>query len=294
MLKIKGIKLFLLVLFGLLFAFSYSYAGGIPPYINYNGSLAKADGSPVPDGQYAVVFSIYSAQSNGTPLWTEMWNASNEPIITVGGNFNVMLGKHTPLLSSFFVDHTETYLGIKVGNDPEMLPRQRIVSVGYAFTSGTAWNGVPKGGIIMWSGAEDQIPDGWALCDGSNGTPNLRDRFVVGAGNGYGVGTTGGEATHVLTIAEMPSHTHSQDPHNHGITDPGHTHSYTAENGDGKNKMRAGTNGDGTYGPYSYSILANTTGISVNNATATNQNAGGGAAHENRPPYYALAFIMKL
>ena len=67
----------------------------------------------------------------------------------------------------------------------------------------------PVGIITMWSGAISNIPTGWALCDGNNGTPNLTDRFIVGAGNDYTVGATGGEATHTLTENEMPKHRHS-------------------------------------------------------------------------------------
>ena len=59
----------------------------------------------------------------------------------------------------------------------------------------TSVPGVPVGGIIMWSGATNNIPSGWALCDGNNSTPDLRDRFVVGAGNSYAVGATGGSAS---------------------------------------------------------------------------------------------------
>jgi microcystin-dependent protein len=143
----------------------------------------------------------------------------------------------------------------------------------------------------MWSGAVNQIPEGWVLCDGSNGTPNLRDRFVVGAGSGYVVGATGGEATHVLAISEMPSHTHIQNPHVHSINDPGHSHSINADNETDTPWPYAGSgnNLDGTINTNSA-----VTGISINNATAINQNTGGGQAHENRPPFYALAFIMKL
>lgn len=116
----------------------------------------------------------------------------------------------------------------------------------------------PVGGIIMWSGAVANIPWGWALCNGANGTPDLRDRFVVGAGSSYAVGATGGEASVTLTVDQIPSHTHP-------ITD------------------LQGTGGPipitgGTYGFY----------------PSTTGSTGGGQAHENRPPYYALAYIMKL
>ena len=68
---------------------------------------------------------------------------------------------------------------------------------------------LPSGIIVMWSGSSTDIPTGWLLCDGSNGTPDLRDRFIVGAGSTYSPKATGGEATHKLTIAEMPSHNHN-------------------------------------------------------------------------------------
>ena len=58
---------------------------------------------------------------------------------------------------------------------------------------------VPSGGIIMWSGSISSVPSGYYLCDGSNGTPNLNDSFVVGAGNTYSVGNTGGFTSSVTS-----------------------------------------------------------------------------------------------
>jgi hypothetical protein len=58
---------------------------------------------------------------------------------------------------------------------------------------------VPAGGIIMWSGSIGSIPSGYYICDGSNGTPDLRDRFVVGAGTSYAVGNTGGFTSSVTS-----------------------------------------------------------------------------------------------
>ena len=57
-------------------------------------------------------------------------------------------------------------------------------------------NAVPVGGVIMWSGAIVSIPDGWVICDGTHSTPDLRDRFVVGAGSAYAVAAAGGATTH--------------------------------------------------------------------------------------------------
>ena len=151
---------------------------------------------------------------------------------------------------------------------------------------------IPIGGIIMWSGTIANIPTGWLLCNGSNGTPNLQDRFIVGAGSGYSPGNTGGANSVQLQATEMPVHSHS-------ITDPGHDHqqrnraerSWGGSSGDASPNSR-GTPGADPNNPAAYRTFTATTGI-----TATN-NAGGTAgvtqAHENRPPYYALAFIMRV
>jgi len=141
---------------------------------------------------------------------------------------------------------------------------------------------VPAGCILMWSGSIGSIPLGWRICDGGGGTPDLRDRFIVGAGNSYGVGNTGGANSVQLTLNEIPSHSH-------GVNDPGHTHrdrwlqSYAA----GGNNGYAGNAGVIGSNDNNQSVQFKTTGISI-------QSAGGSASHENRPPYYALAYIMKL
>ena len=118
---------------------------------------------------------------------------------------------------------------------------------------------VPAGVITLWSGAANAIPTGWKLCDGQNGTPNLTDKFVVGAGNTYAVSATGGAATHTLTIDEIPSHAHS-----------GGGSGALPEHGD-----------DEDHDNYIYSSRTNT------------GSAGGGEAHNNLPPYYALCYIMR-
>lgn len=280
----------------------FSYGAGVPQIINYNGTLTDTLGNPVPDGQYDVEFNIYNVPTGGTALWTETWNVSTTKVVVTKGNFNAILGAHTTIPASFFSDNTVTYLGVKVGTDSEMLPRQRITSVGYAFTAGYAHNsggGIPQGGIIMWSGAIVDIPADWALCDGTNGTPDLRDMFVVGAGGGYAVGATGGEVSHVLNTSEMPEHNHSGASgagggHGHSISDPGHYHGITSDN-ETDTPWPYGATGNNTDGTVNTNSA--TTGITVNGVgdhTHSVISQGSGAAHENRPPYYALAFIMKL
>jgi microcystin-dependent protein len=280
--QIKGVTMYRLRLFSILtvlfilFSFPlFSYGGAIPQLLNYQGTLTDTSGNPVPDGQYGVVFGIYDVSTGGNALWTETWDNTTMPITTINGNFSVLLGKHTPLPASFFADHPSTYLGIKIGSDSEMIPRQQISSVAYAFTAGT---GVPKGAIIMWSGAIDQIPEGWALCDGSNGTPNLRNRFIIGAGNAFAIGDTGGNATINLQ-------------HSHSIGD--HTHPFSGTTGSSStSKSRREGNDDsftlpGVEHGHSYSGTTSPSGAGFTSVD-------GNSAQPIMPPYYALAFIIKL
>lgn len=136
--------------------------------------------------------------------------------------------------------------------------------------SGSAQNeSLPVGSIIIWSGTVASIPTDWQLCDGTNSTPDLRDRFVVGARQDSGgvsmtnvsgsLTKTGGEAKHTLTIAEMPAHTHTYN-------EPIFPSRY-----------------DGHSSPLC-------TGTQVSNSSSV----GGSQPHNILPPYYALCFIMKI
>lgn len=120
---------------------------------------------------------------------------------------------------------------------------------------------IPAGVIVMWSGSVASIPSGWVICDGNNSTPDLRNRFIVGAGSGYSVGDTGGADTVTLTTDQIPSHSH--------------VYSRAASPGGGQDQAGSGS------------------GDAVNHSNQNTTNTGGGQAHENRPPYYALAYIMK-
>ena len=166
---------------------------------------------------------------------------------------------------------------------------------------------LPSGVIVMWSGSIASIPSGWLLCNGSSGTPDLRDRFIVGAGSTYAVAATGGSAN-----ATLVSHTHTATStstftgtalgtHTHTLTDPGHTHA----------TQQAGLFGGGgltvTGGGYNLAApptLSSTTGITIAGASAgtpagtvttttSNSTEGSSATNANLPPYYALAYIMK-
>ena len=193
--------------------------------------------------------------------------------------------------------------------------------------SAAAWTtviGVPSGIIAVWSGAEGAIPSGWYLCNGSNGTPDLRNRFIVGAGSGssYSVGDTGGSNTVTLSTSQIPAHSHTTNNHSHNasVSDPGHGHSVSVSDpGHYHNTSVTGAKlfpgyggahvpygGAGGYPGTHFNMSNANTGISANasnantsisvstgNANPSTNNTGGGGSHENRPPYYALCYIMK-
>jgi microcystin-dependent protein len=168
---------------------------------------------------------------------------------------------------------------VTITNLPDLTPSSNTyVPISNGTTTGKALTntiGIPRGTIVMWSNyLGDSIPTGWQLCDGTNSTPDLRNRFVVGSGSSYATGNTGGTANAVVV-----SHTHT-------ITDPGHTHSSNLYYYDGEppgNYYRAsiGARYTGTRDTNSA-----TTGITVNSTGESGTNA-------NLPPYYALAFIIK-
>jgi hypothetical protein len=137
---------------------------------------------------------------------------------------------------------------------------------------------LPAGTIVLWSGSIGSIPAGWVLCNGSNGTPDLRNRFVVGAGSTYAVDATGGSADAIVV-----SHTHTATS---AVTDPGHVHvgGYIAG---GQNTGSASPPAVGAIGSNTSSA---TTGITV--ATTVNS-AGNSGTNANLPPYYALCYIQK-
>src|SRR5690606_9128138 len=193
--------------------------------------------------------------------------------------------------------------------------------------TGSAWElvaGVPKGVIQIWSGAINQIPTGWILCaggtvqaaDGSTLTvPDLRDRFIVGAGGSYAVGNTGGAAQVTLTVNQIPAHSHSASTssagrHTHGVTvgqAGAHKHQVAgprASRMGGWDQVAGGEAfhvGSANRGREAYSSEdgAHTHSVTIHEGgehthSVTIGNTGGGQPHENRPPYYALCFIMKL
>jgi hypothetical protein len=154
---------------------------------------------------------------------------------------------------------------------------QILVSAGSGNTP-TWGNAFVAGMIIIWSGSSASIPSGWLLCDGSNSTPDLRNRFVVGATSTYAVGATGGSADAIVV-----SHTHTATS-----TDSGHTHTITVNN---QSNVQDSTSGGDTRPATSSTTLTTATGTA--NITTTVASSGTSGTNANLPPYYALCYIMK-
>lgn len=171
------------------------------------------------------------------------------------------------------------------------------------------YQSMPRGGIIMWYGSIAGKFDstglgigeleGWALCNGNNGTPDLRDRFVVCIGNTYSMGNTGGANSVTLNVSQIPAHSHSisnDGDHIHTMQQSGE-HQHTL---DMKNVGRFG-GGEGTWGT-GQTYFTSVSGLHIHNINASGLHSHGGITgntgsnqpHENRPPYYALAFIMRI
>lgn len=155
-----------------------------------------------------------------------------------------------------------------------------------------AWgSGFPSGGIILWSGSIVSIPSGWLLCNGTSGTPDLRDRFVVGAGTTYAVGATGGNATITLTEAQLPAHTHTFSATTSTTGAHTHTEQNYSSNGTGDGSGPGASCCGGTIENSGVQTLSS--GNHSHTVSGTTSSIGSGSAVENRPPYYALAYIMK-
>ncbi|MBM3840512.1 MAG: hypothetical protein FJ398_21625 [Verrucomicrobia bacterium] len=132
----------------------------------------------------------------------------------------------------------------------------------------TGGGSIPIGGIIMWSGAINAIPTGWRLCDGGGGTPDLRNRFIVGAGSSYNPGNTGGRDQVTLSVNNLPAHSHR-------ISDLDRTGNPDGWRDGGRHYWR-----NASY--QGHTDMGKETDVT-----------GGNQAFDIRPPFYALAFIMR-
>ena len=239
--------------------------------------------------------------SNVTATFGHFNQVSSQNALITGGNVSAVTGVG--------VTFTSAILNNSVATTKNIMDKSTAIA-----TTAFVHTVMPIGIIVMWNSTAASIPMGWQLCDGSNGTPNLRGQFVVGAGGTYNVGDTGGAASVTLDTTQMPIHTHGLSGtlqttgaggHNHSIIDPGHTHSYTAT-------LQGGTAYQMSGGSFSISPTAQTTGsvttgistaavvdhahsVSLTGTTlSTGGQVGTTQGHENRPPYYALCYIQKM
>jgi hypothetical protein len=166
----------------------------VPPYLSEQGRLFDSTGDPV-DATVSVTFSLYAAASGGTALWTETQN-----VIVEDGYFSAVLGDGTAIGAGVFNGSTR-YLGVKIGADPEMTPRQEITSVPYALVAQRVLN--KDGDVIIddngaWQGSTAGLagptgpagPAGPTGPTGANGTNGATGPTGPGGANGA-TGATG-------------------------------------------------------------------------------------------------------
>ena len=228
-----------------------------------DGNFYDASGDVGNSGQ------LLSSTGSGTN-WINANTTSVANSINVGTN-----------LDSTNADQFVTFVGTSSGNNPIRVdagikynPSTNRLTAGSYAGDGSALTGIESfvtGMIILWSGAANAISTGFVLCDGQNSTPDLRARFVVGAGDGtgdgnsnYSVGDNAGAEFVTLSVNQIPSHKHTTSFDGHKFFP-----------GDGSTSISFG--GAGGYPATTFSM----------------DNTGGGQSHENRPPYYALCYIMK-
>ena len=180
---------------------------------------------------------------------------------------------------------------------------RRNININSSNTNSYIFKGIgmaPIGMIAMWSGDENGPGGCWVLCDGNNGTPDLRGKFIMsstysstltinGETTNYSLGQTGGKQYVTLEDEEMPSHSH------HGDTQ-GSQHSHTIELGNYDDGNFTG--GSGQYPPADAGGLSGgnwkTDSGGAHTHSYTTNSSGGDLSHENRPSYYVLAFIMRI
>jgi hypothetical protein len=161
-----------------------------------------------------------------------------------------------------------------------------------ATTAYVANNAIPSGGIIIWSGSSASIPSGWYLCNGSNGTPDLRNRFVVGATSIYAVGATGGSADAIVVSHTHTGTTESNGSHQHGLN--ANIGGSLAVLGTATSRVAGIAAGNtGQSFAYSYGGTDIMEEAGSHNHSFTTNSTGDSGSSANLPPYYALCYIMK-
>lgn len=216
--------------------------------------------------------------------YTEL--ASQAKTNIAGSSFyeEVIIGNETAMPGNTNIKQKTCVVNVYEGS--ETTPRASLTFKRYSVSSGSS---VPAGSIIPWYGNLANIPDGFALCDGKNGTPDLRDRFLVGAGNAYKLGDIGGENSVKLAPTQIGNHYHAFGSYHNNdgwfIRLPSYA-TFPMPPGSGRVWWNGRNDGGGFDGPLATQSLDMVTSLAISTAAQE--------AHENRPPYYALYYIMKL
>jgi len=280
----------------------------VPSMINFQGRLTDNAGQPLTD-IVGITFSLYDSPTGGILKWSEIQNN----VTVTNGMLNVAVGSITAITPEILAAD-ELWLEIKLGNDT-LNPRQKVAAAPYSIIAensnklsgrtydmfvstgggmvngelkslvgGTTFYMVPAGAIIMWAGTKSTIPVGWVLCDGSNGTPDLSDRFIVSISTSEEPGITGGANTIVLSTSTLPAHTHTGTT----LSDGNHTHSIHHAGSGGTDSRLAVGKATGQYD----GLISEPAGVHTH--TFTSNPTGAGVSIDIRPKYFKLAFIMKL
>jgi microcystin-dependent protein len=331
-------------------------------------TLTTADGTPS-DGHYSVLVlggapsgtnTITIAPNDGQHVYIVKNSSGQSAIFSQGSGANVTVlnGKSAIIYSdgagsgAAVVDITSTFQfgtvdinggtidGTVIGGTTAAAGSFTSVAASGTVTatsfagSGSALTGLFASGMIMlWSGSVVSIPSGWLLCDGTSGTPNLQNRFIVGAGDSYAVNATGGAATVTLDTTQIPAHLHgvgtlatnTAGSHNHTVSVTGTTSTasltgsatYISETWAGYGQGSGIISKEGGYvqggtptsvdstvsgklnidASHAHTVTSSGTtssnGDHTHAITGSTASTGGGGSHENLPPYFALCYIMK-
>ena len=282
------VSLMILILYSIYMLISSSSSSSSSPSSSSSEQRFTVENYP----QLTPMNVMYSDNSGNLSTTTDL-GLQNLTVIS-----GTSIGGATKIASTLDVSGSTKMASLDVINGNVNVTNGKLLEGGYAL--------IPKGMIMLWSGAHISIPGGWVICNGSNGTPNLQDRFVVGAGNTYSVNSIGGNNDIRLTVDQLPAHSNAMDSsgwHDHHVNDPEHSHgeSTTANPNDCKdsgiyrrthvqdsNHMCRYPTGSTTY--------PSRTGITINgNGSHTHGiwNTGSGHSINIRPLYYALCYIMK-
>lgn len=213
----------------------------------------------------------------------------------------VTVGKETAMPSNQDIKQKPCRVNVYYGD--ESIPRATLSFNRYSVSQNES--SIPKGTILPWYGKSSDIPEGFALCDGTKGTPDLRNRFLVGAGSNYALGDTGGKDQVTLTGTQIGNHYHYLGSLHHkgsgdytemglNLISFGYASSYVPFP---RGNKSVSLFRDNLYPPSFRCYMSSFSDFAskeMNYITSLAVGTAAQEAHENRPPYYALYYIMKL